>query len=217
MHFLDDFYDVLFKPKTAFARLSQRTNIGLGLFIYLVVVLVANLSSMDVISPSQLALDMEQWGFAVPADFFKDINRIAPLISAVSVLTFGPLLFLARTALLSLSAALLGGKNDSRSLGHALGYAQLPSVLGGPLCPARQSPPLQCNGSHCLGTLSVGPGFTGCGPFQRLRPQHGPGGFGSAAAAVGAPSFCHFFPPVFWCFLCPADPSILWINYCKPG
>jgi hypothetical protein len=151
MHFLDDFYDVLFKPKTAFTRLSQRTNIGLGLFIYLVVVLVANLSSMDVISPSQLALDMEQWGFAVPADFFKDISRIAPLISAVSVLTFGPLLFLARTALLSLSAALLGGKNDSRSLGHALGYAQLPSVLVAPFALLDRALPFNVMGVIALG------------------------------------------------------------------
>lgn len=132
MNFLDDFYDVLFKPRKAFTRLSKRTNIWVGLLIYLVVVVVANLSSINVISPTQLALNLEQWGFMVPPAFFEDINRIAPLMNVVSVITFGPLIFLGRAALLSLSTALLGGKNDSRSLGLALGYAQIPSVLVAP-------------------------------------------------------------------------------------
>jgi hypothetical protein len=151
MHFLDDFYDVLFKPKTAFARLSQRTNIWVGLLVYLVVVLVANLSSIDVISSSQLALEMEQLGFTVSPAIFESINRIAPLINAVSVLTFGPLVFLARAAFLSLSAALLGGKNDSRSLGLALGYAQLPSVLVAPIALLDKAIPF-----NIMGIASVG-------------------------------------------------------------
>lgn len=151
MHFLDDFYDVLFKPRTAFSRLSQRTNIWTGLLVYLVVALVANLSNINVLSPSQLAVEAEQWGFMLPPGFFEGLNRIAPLINVVSVLTFGPLVFLGRTALLSLSASLLGGRNDGRSLGLTLGYAQLPEVLVAPFALLNRAIPLNFMGIVTFG------------------------------------------------------------------
>ncbi len=132
MTFLDDFFDVLLKPAAGFKRLAEGKNIYAGLLIYLGVVIISNLSSMNTVHPGEIARDMEQAGLVLPASFIGSLPQVLPFLSIITVLTFGPAFFLGRAALVSLSAALLKGEGDVRSLGLVFGYAQLPYILIAP-------------------------------------------------------------------------------------
>ncbi len=132
MRFLDDFYDVLFKPKVGLQRVSEKGNIWIGLAIYLVVTVISNLSSLNAVPSEQFAQEMGLLGLTISPVFFERFSRTIPLLNTVIVLSLGPIVFFARTAFLSLIAQLFGGEGKVRSLGAALGYAQLPTVLMAP-------------------------------------------------------------------------------------
>ena len=132
MTFLDDFFDVLLKPAAGFKRLAEGKSIYAGLLIYLSVVIISNLSSINTVHPGEIARDMEQMGLVLPASFIGSLPQVLPFLSIITVLTFGPAFFLGRTALVSLSAVLLKGEGDVRSLGLVFGYAQLPYILIAP-------------------------------------------------------------------------------------
>ncbi len=151
MGFLDDFYDVLFKPVEGLKRVATKANIWAGLLVYLGVIVIANLSTVRGFSPAQIS-EMSM-GTAISTAFFEAISGAEPLLSLVLVLSFGPLIFLARASFLNLAAHLLGEKGDVRSLGAALGYAQLPTVLIAPFSFLNRIIPLEIMGAVSVFTF----------------------------------------------------------------
>ncbi len=151
MSFWDDFYDVLFKPVEGLKRIAIKANIWSGLLVYLGVTVIANLSTVRGFSPAQIS-EMSR-GTGIPVAFFEAIARAEPLLSLVLVLSFGPLIFLVRASFLSLAAHLLGKKGDVRSLGAALGYAQLPTVLIAPFSFLNRIIPLEIMGIVSISTF----------------------------------------------------------------
>ena len=129
--FLDDFYEILFKPVQGMKKISQEKNIWHGLLVYVIISVIVSLST----SAYQLGNLLEQ-DFAelsVPAEITEGMLRFIPFIDLLLNLTFGVLFFLAWTAILHLVAEIFSGENRSYRLGAVLGYAQLPYVFMAPL------------------------------------------------------------------------------------
>jgi hypothetical protein len=128
--FIDDFYDVLFKPAKGFARVAAERTIWHGLVVYMVVSLVSSLTAIATANAGGYAGDAG--GFLSP-EAMAMLFRSSPALSLVSIIVFSPLLLFLWSAVLNFSAELLGGQGRGLRLGAAIGYAQLPYILVVPI------------------------------------------------------------------------------------
>ncbi len=129
--FLDDFYEILFKPAQGMKKISQEKNIWQGLLIYLIISVIVSLSTSTYQLRSLLTQDFS--GIPMPIELTESMLRFMPFIDLLFKVTFGALLFLVWTAILHLSADVLGGENRGYRLGAVLGYAQLPYIIMAPV------------------------------------------------------------------------------------
>ncbi len=131
--FFDDFYDLFFNSSRGLSRVARTKNIWNGLAVYLLVVLIVSLATVNL----NLGYRLEQGTFLVPpeiAPFFPPesgdrIFRFVPLVTLLTQLIFGPLYFLLMVAVRNFTAELLGGRGNPCGLGAILGYGQLPYLI----------------------------------------------------------------------------------------
>ncbi len=134
-NFLDEFYDILFRPKQGMRNIRQVKTLWHGLLVYLIVNVIGSLSTasyqaqlLDVQELSQLPLPME---------ITEGFLGMLPFMELVAKITLGPLYFLAATAVLHLAASLLGGEKGNtgniQGLGAVLGYSYLPYIFLAPI------------------------------------------------------------------------------------
>ncbi len=128
--FIDDFYDVLFKPVRGISRVAVERSIWHGLVIYLAVSLVSSLTAVATASAREFAGDLgEFWS----PEAMVLLLRSTPVLSLISILVFAPILLFLWSAILNFSSELLGGQGRGLRLATAIGYAQLPYILVAPL------------------------------------------------------------------------------------
>lgn len=130
-NFLDDFYDILFRPGRGLKRVGQEKNLWHGLLVYLVVNVIGTLSTTTY--QVQLLEVQELSRFPLPLEMTESLIRVLPFMELLGKLTLGPLYFLASLALIHLSASLLGGENNPKGLGAVMGYSYLPYVFLAPV------------------------------------------------------------------------------------
>ncbi len=129
--FLDDFYEILFKPARGMKRISQEKNIWQGLLIYVIISVIVSLSTSAYQLTSLLEQDFSS--MPLPVELTEGMLRFMPFLDLLFKVTFGVLLFLTWTAILHLVADILGGENRSYRLGAVLGYGQLPYIFMAPV------------------------------------------------------------------------------------
>lgn len=128
--FLDDFYDILFRPAQGMKKISKEKTIWHGLLVYIVVSLTVSLSS-GIYQPEILSQDLANFPF--PVEVTENMLRLLPFFNVLVNITFTPLFFLIWTSILHLTADILGGRNRSYRLGAVLGYGQLPYIFMAPV------------------------------------------------------------------------------------
>jgi hypothetical protein len=127
--FIDDFYDILFKPVLGMERIVRERTVWHGLLIYLAVSLVSTITTFGAMDTGDLAAEMTQF---ISPDAAAALLRSWPVLNLIFILIFTPFLLFLWTAVLQFSAELLGGKGRGLQLGAGLGYAQLPYILVAP-------------------------------------------------------------------------------------
>lgn len=128
-NFLDDFYDVLFRPQKGIRRVAEERTIWQGLAIYLGISIILSLSTLNVISPQDFMRAFSEAGFPVPAAATETLSWSLPAISLIANIVFGPLIFFLWVAIINFIAELFNGKGNAGRLGAAFGYAQFPYVF----------------------------------------------------------------------------------------
>jgi hypothetical protein len=128
--FIDDFYDVLFKPVKGINRVAAERTIWHGLVVYMAVSLVSSLTAIATSNPGEVAGEFANfWSPEAMALLLSS----SPALSLISIIVFAPILLFVWSAILNFSAELLGGQGRGMRLGAAIGYAQLPYILIVPL------------------------------------------------------------------------------------
>lgn len=128
--FIEDFYDILFKPSKGIARVAAERSAWQGLLVYMAISLVTAMAAVGAAArarefPSELGLFLPQETLAL-------LRGFSPILSLISVLVFYPLLLFLWAGVLHISSELLGGKGRALNLTAAVGYAQLPYLLVAP-------------------------------------------------------------------------------------
>lgn len=126
--FIDDFYDVLFKPSRGMARVAKERTVWHGLLVYLAVSLVSTLTALGS-EPPGMHGELARF---FPGEAAAMLARSMPVLSLISILVFSPLLLFVWSAVLHFSGELLGGRGRATSLTAVIGYAQLPYLLVAP-------------------------------------------------------------------------------------
>lgn len=127
--FIDDFYDVLFKPARGMERVVAERTVWHGLAVYLAVSLVSTLTALATADPDIIGHDLGRFW---PQETVTLILRSSPVLGLITILIFAPLLLFAWSAILQFSAELVGGRGRGLQLAAAVGYAQLPYLLVAP-------------------------------------------------------------------------------------
>lgn len=129
--FPEDFYDVLFHYRKGLSRVAKNNNIGHGLIVYLVVNLVASLSTVNIAPQAEEMMQDLPAELApmLPLEVMEAVALTLPILAILLQLVFGPLLFLLGVAVLNFIATLFGGTGSALKLGAVLGYAQLPYLV----------------------------------------------------------------------------------------
>ncbi len=128
--FLDDFYEILFRPSQGMKKISREKTIWQGMLVYIVISVIVSLSTGT--SPSEnMAGNLGALPFSV--EITESMLRMLPFFNVLLNITFTPLFFLVWVSILHLTADILGGHNRSYRLGAVIGYGQLPFVFMAPV------------------------------------------------------------------------------------
>lgn len=128
-NFLDDFYDVLFRPQKGIRRVAEERTIWQGLAIYIAVSIILSLSTLNVLSPRDFIITVREAGFPVPLAVVEALSWSLPVISLITNIVFGPLIFSLWVAIINFIAELFDGKGNAARLGAVFGYAHLPYIF----------------------------------------------------------------------------------------
>lgn len=121
-NFLDEIYEILFKPSLGMERISREKNIWHGFLVYMVVSVIVALSN----TANQTGKILEEFqDFPVPLELMQGMGRFMPFINLPLI----PLYFFLSVAVLHLIAELLGGEGRISRLGAVLGYGQIPYIF----------------------------------------------------------------------------------------
>lgn len=131
-HLVDDFYDVLFKPREGLSRVIRDRTVWQGLFVYVAVSLVSFFTATGTSTADPTQLSAETGGMLSP-EAIAQVLRSQPLVGVISILLFSPFLLFAWAAIVQFAAGLLGGRGQGVTLAAAVGYAQLPYLLVAPV------------------------------------------------------------------------------------
>ncbi|RQD76728.1 MAG: YIP1 family protein [Candidatus Syntrophonatronum acetioxidans] len=147
-NFLDDFYDILFRPGQGMRKVGRQKTIWHGLLVYLVVNLIGTLSTA---SYQVQLLDLQELQqLPLPLEVTEGVLGMMPFMELLTKITLGPLYFLGAVAVLHLAASLLKGEKNNyqgnegregikgdqgnvKGLGAVLGYGYLPYVFLAPV------------------------------------------------------------------------------------
>ncbi|MDO9573711.1 MAG: Yip1 family protein, partial [Candidatus Contubernalis sp.] len=121
-NFLDDIYDILFRPSQGMGKISKEKNIWHGFLVYAVVSLIVTLANTAT-QAGQIMEELQE--LPIPVELLQGMTRFMPFIN----LPFIPLYFFLSVAVLHLTAELLGGEGRVYRLGAVLGYGQIPYIL----------------------------------------------------------------------------------------
>lgn len=127
--FIDDFYDVLFKPALGIGRVVRERNVWHGLLIYLVVSLISSITAFSAGDPEGLAAEFSQ---IMPLETATALVQAWPLLNLFLVFALAPVMLFLSAAILQFSSELLGGQGRGVQLATGFGYAQLPHLLIAP-------------------------------------------------------------------------------------
>jgi len=120
--FLDDIYEILFKPSRGMEKISREKNIWHGFLVYMVVSVIVTLSN----TANQAGQIFEEFrDFPVPLELIEGMSRFMPFINLPLI----PLYFFLSVAVLHLAVELLGGEGRISRLGAVLGYGQIPYIF----------------------------------------------------------------------------------------
>ncbi|UNC93692.1 Yip1 family protein [Candidatus Contubernalis alkaliaceticus] len=125
-NFLDDIYDILFRPSQGMEKISKKKNIWHGFLVYTVVSLIVSLAN-TANQTGQLLEEFQE--LSVPIELIQGMSRFMPFFN----LPFIPLYFFLSAAVLHLTAELLGGEGRVSRLGAVLGYGQIPYIFMVPI------------------------------------------------------------------------------------
>ncbi len=141
--FLDDVYDILFKPSRGMEKVSREKNIWQGFLVYLVVSVIVTLSN----TASQAGQMIEEFrGFPVSPELMEGMARFMPFLNLPLI----PLYFFLFTAVLHLTVELLGGEGRISRLGAVLGYGHIPYIFMLPVSLAARYFPFNPTGFFSL-------------------------------------------------------------------
>lgn len=128
--FIEDFYDILFKPSKGIARVAAERSAWQGLLVYMAISLV---TAMTTVGAANRARELpSELGLFLPQETVALLQSFSPILSLISILVFYPFLLFLWASVLHLSSELLGGKGRVLNLTAAVGYAQLPYLLVAP-------------------------------------------------------------------------------------
>ena len=127
--FIDDFYDILFKPAVGMDRITKERSVWQGLLVYLAISIVSTITTIGATGTADFAGELTQF---VSPEVAATILRSLPVLNLLTILVFTPFLLFISAAVLHFSAELLGGEGKGLQLAAGLGYAQLPYILVAP-------------------------------------------------------------------------------------
>ena len=127
--FIDDFFDILFKPTVGMARITKERSVWQGLLVYLAISVVSTITTVGATGTADYVGELSQF---VSPEAATAILRSLPVLNVLVILVFTPFLLFISAAILQFSAELLGGRGKGLQLAAGLGYAQLPYILVAP-------------------------------------------------------------------------------------
>jgi hypothetical protein len=127
--FIDDFYDVLFKPSAGIARVVRERSVWNGVLVYLTVSLITSIATFG---SGNTEILFGEWAQYLPPETMTSLIRSWPILNLILTIVLTPLLLFLWSAVLQFSAELMGGKGHGLQVAAGLGYAQLPYLLLAP-------------------------------------------------------------------------------------
>lgn len=128
--FIDDFYDVLFKPAKGMSRVSSQRSVWHGLLVYLAISLISAMTAVG--TGDSQAITEELTGF-LPQQTVSLLLQSWPVLNIIMILVFSPIVLFVWASILQFSSELLGGQGRGLSLAAVVGYAQMPYILLAPV------------------------------------------------------------------------------------
>ncbi|MDW7652222.1 MAG: Yip1 family protein [Bacillota bacterium] len=127
--FIDDFYDILFKPALGMERVVRERSVWQGLIVYLAVSVVSAITTFGTMDTGEIGGELTQ---IMPPEAAEALLRSWPALNLIVILVFTPFLLFLWSAVVQISAELLGGKGRGLQVAAGIGYAQLPYILVAP-------------------------------------------------------------------------------------
>ncbi len=128
--FIDDFYDILFKPARGVSRIVAQRSAWHGLLVYLAVSLISAMAGYVAVDLRNVA---EELSGVMPQETVNLLLQSLPLLNVITILVFSPIILFVWSAILQFSSELLGGQGRGVSLAAGVGYAQMPYIILAPL------------------------------------------------------------------------------------
>lgn len=130
--FLDEFYDIIFKPQAGLKKVNETRGFWHGLIIYLLVLIITSLSTIPSALPEQISQELQATGLNVPFGAIESLARMLPLLNIFIIICFAPFFFILQVGVYNLIAEVLGGKSQGSNLAALWGYTRLPAILVAP-------------------------------------------------------------------------------------
>lgn len=128
--FIDDFYDVLFKPAKGMARVATERSVWHGLLVYLAISLISAMTAFSAVDSQTFTQELA--GF-MPQQTLTVLMQSWPVLNVIMILVFSPIILFLWSSILQISSELLGGQGRGLSLAAVVGYAQMPYILLAPI------------------------------------------------------------------------------------
>lgn len=127
-----DLLHTLIQPRKGLARVADTRNIWQGIFLYVVISLLAVFSVAHSITVEALIGLLENWNIPFPVHLAQSFIDTLPVFSLIVQFIFGTLLFCIWLSIVNLFAELFNGEGDASRLGATFGFAALPYLLLAP-------------------------------------------------------------------------------------
>ena len=127
-----DLLHTLIRPRKGLARVADTRNIWQGIFLYVVISLLAVFSVAQSITVEALIGFLENWNIPFPVHLAQSFIDTLPVLSLIAQFIFGTLLFCIWLSIVNLFAELFSGEGDASRLGAVFGFAALPYLLLAP-------------------------------------------------------------------------------------
>lgn len=128
--FIDDFYDVLFKPAKGMSRVADKRSVWHGLLVYLAISLISAMTAFGAVDSQTISEELSAF---IPQQTAALLLQSWPVLNIIIILAFSPIILFTWSSILQFSSELLGGQGRGLSLAAVVGYAQMPYILLAPV------------------------------------------------------------------------------------